>query len=280
MVSFLDVMVKKADGSLQPFDREKVVRTCLRMGADRQVAYEVAEKVERRLYYGIPTSQVLRMIFQFMRRRKPDIGNLFDLRKGLSLMISKPEFEVFVRVILGRNGFEVSPNQILRGKCVNHEVDAIARKNGVTYFVEAKHHVNYHAPTGLDESRIARAVLEDVVEGFALGKSDLRIDRAMIVTNTRFSEEATQYGRCRDILQIGWSSPVNRGLQELVEGVNVLPLSCVKGLGVDARLKLAESGIVLFEQVIAADVVELTRKTGLPHDFLRRLKEKIEPQLL
>jgi hypothetical protein len=273
-------MVKKADGSLQLFDGEKVVRTCLRMGAERQVAYEVAEKVERRLYDGIPTAVILRMIFQFMRRRKPGVGNLFDLRKGLSLMSSKPEFEVFVRVVLRRNGFEVSPNQVLKGKCVEHEVDGIARKNGVTYFVEAKHHVRYHAPTGLDESRIARAVLEDVVEGFALGKSSFKIDRAMIVTNTRFSEEAVQYGRCRDILQIGWSSPVNRGLQDLVEGVNVLPLSCVRGLGVDARLKLAESGIVLFEQVMSENAEELARKTGLPQEFLRHLKEKIEPQLL
>jgi hypothetical protein len=278
-VSCLAVVVKKADGSFQPFDREKVVRTCLRMGADRQVAYDVAAKVETRLYDGISTSQVLRMIFQFMRRTKPSVGNLYDLRKGLSLMVSKPEFEVFVRAILRRNGFEVTPNQILKGKCVQHEVDGIARKGGVTYFVEAKHHVNYHAPTGLDESRIARAVLEDVGEGYDVGSCDLKIDRAMIVTNTRFSEEATQYGRCRNILQIGWSSPMNHGLQNLIEGVHLLPLSCIKGLGVDARLTLANVDIVLFEQISHEDVGELVRKTGLPHDLFRKLQEKIEPQI-
>ena len=272
-------MVKKADGSLQPFDREKVVRTCLRMGANRQVAYEVAERVERKLYNGIPTAQVLRIIFKLMRRHKPGVGNLFDLRKGLSLMSSKPEFEVFVRAILERNGFEVSSNQILQGKCVHHEVDGLARKGGVTYFVEAKHHVNYHTPTGLDESRIARAVLEDVVEGYALGKSNSKLDRAMIVTNTRFSEEAAKYGRCRGILQIGWSSPVDNGLQNLVAGLNLLPLSCVKGLSVDARLRLADVGIVLFEQIANEDVIELARKTGIPHDLFRHLKEKIAPQI-
>ena len=85
-------------------------------------------------------------------------------------MDSKPEFENFVQVLLARNGFEVSPNRLVTGKCVEHEVDAIARKDGITFFVEAKHHVNYHTPTGLDESRIARAVLEDVTEGFRLGK--------------------------------------------------------------------------------------------------------------
>jgi len=138
------------------------------MGANRQIAYEIAEKVEKRLYDGISTDKILQMIFRLLRKHKPTIRYFLDLRKGLSLMSSKPEFEKFVQILLAHHGFEVSPNQIIRGKCVGHEVDAIARKDGVTYFVESKHHSNYHIPTGLDESRIARAVLEDVTEGFGL----------------------------------------------------------------------------------------------------------------
>jgi hypothetical protein len=76
--------VRKADGSVQLFDREKVVRTCLRMGANKQVANDVAEKVERRLFDGISTARILQMVFQFMRSCKPIVSNLFDLRKGLS----------------------------------------------------------------------------------------------------------------------------------------------------------------------------------------------------
>jgi hypothetical protein len=161
--------VTKENGSRQLFDKDKVIRTCLRMGVNSHIAFEVAGKVEERLYDGISTQIILRMIFRFMRKYKPEIGHLFDLRKGLSLMSPKPEFELFVQVLLMHNGFEVRPNQILTGKCVEHEVDAIARKDGVTYFVEAKHHLSYNALTGLDESRIARAVLEDVTEGFMLG---------------------------------------------------------------------------------------------------------------
>jgi hypothetical protein len=271
----LGVMVRKADGSLQPFDRDKVARTCLKMGADRQTAYAVAEKVERRLHEGMPTATILQMIFQLMRKHKPRIRNFLDLRKALSLMGSKPEFEVYVQALLARSGFEVTPNQLLVGRCVEHEVDAVARRDGVTYFVEVKHHFKYHTPTGLDESRIARAVLEDVVEGFALGKSELKIDRAMIVTNTRYSEQASRYGQCKGILQIGWSSPVDHGLQSMIEGPNLFPLSCLKGLSLDARLKLAMSGIALFEQVVEEDAMELARKTGLSRQLIGEIKEKI-----
>ncbi|NIO38342.1 hypothetical protein GTO27_11675 [Candidatus Bathyarchaeota archaeon] len=105
-------------------------------------------------------------------------------------MRPKPDFERFIRILLGEHGYEVTPNQIIKGKCVEHEVDAVARKVGETYIIEVKHHFNYHALTGLDESRIASAVFEDAIEGFKLGLSDLKIDRAMIVCNTKFSEHA------------------------------------------------------------------------------------------
>jgi hypothetical protein len=267
--------VKKADGSFQKFDKEKVARTCLRMGTDRQTAYAIADKVEQRLYDGIPTSKVLQMIFHYVRRNRPHVRNLYDLRKGISLMGSKPEFEAYVREILAHAGFEVSPNQLLAGKCVTHEVDGIARKNGFTYFVEAKHHLNYHTPTGLDESRIARAVLEDVVEGFALGKFNLKIDGAMIVTNTRYSQEAIEYGKCRGILQIGWSSPAGRGLQDLIKGTNLFPLSCLRGLKRDVRENLVSSGIVVLEQVLNEETTELARKTGLPSQIIRKIKDDL-----
>src|SRR5512136_1787284 len=100
MVSRLPVFVTKANGSRQFFDKEKIVRTCLRMGASRQTAYEVAEKVETRLYDGISTAKVLQMIFIFMRRQQPNVSHVYDLRKGLSLMTPKLEFERFIQMLL------------------------------------------------------------------------------------------------------------------------------------------------------------------------------------
>jgi len=273
-VKVLPVFVTKADGSRQLFDREKVVKTCLRMGANRQIAYEIAEEVEKRLYDGISTDKILQMIFRLLRKHKPTIRHFLDLKKGLSLMSSKPEFEKFVQILLAHHGFEVSPNQIIRGKCVGHEVDAIAREDGVTYFVESKHHSNYHTPTGLDESRIARAVLEDVTEGFVLGKTALKIDRAMIVTNTRYSEHARRYGKCRNILQIGWSSPINLGLQNMIEEKELYPLSCLRDLKSETRVQLVNSGIVLIKQLVEEEPSKLARETGIPREFFKKIIEK------
>jgi len=272
----LRVYVTKADGTRQLFDREKVVRTCLRMGTSRKIADGVAERVEKRLHDGIPTSKILQMTLRLLRSYKPAIRHILDLRRGLSLMDSKPEFEIFVQILLAHNGFEVSPNRIVAGKCVEHEVDAIARKGGVTYFVEAKHHVNYHTPTGLDESRIARAILEDVAEGFQCGSCDLKIDGAMIVTNTRYSEHARRYGKCRNILQIGWNSPANLSLQSMIEEKNLYPLSCLRGLKRETKTKLVNSGIVLIKQLFEENTSTLARKTRIQKETLKQIIEKAQ----
>jgi hypothetical protein len=156
-------------------------------------------------------------------------------------------------------------------------VDAVAKKDGVTYFVEAKHHFNYHALTGLDESRIARAILEDMTEAFETGKSSQKFDRAMIVTNTKYSDHAARYGRCRNILQIGWNTPENLSLQSMIEEKKLYPLSCLKDLKRDIRGKLAQSGIVALKQVAEEDPAALARKTGLSRQILERIIEQADP---
>ena len=273
-MNILSVFLTKADGSTQLFDKAKVVKTCLRIGADRQIAVQIADEVDSLVYDGIPTHKVLQITLKLLREHKPTIRHFLDLKKGLSVMNSKPEFEKFVQILLIHHGFEVGPSQIIKGKCIGHEVDAVAKKDGVAYFVEAKHHSNYHTPTGLDESRIARAVLEDAAEGFLRGKSNLKIDRAMIVTNTRYSEHAKRYGKCRNILQIGWNSPKKFSLQSMIEQKKVYPISCIRGLSNQTRIKLVNSGVVLIKQLVEEEPSKLSEETDLSQEFLKRIIEK------
>jgi predicted transcriptional regulator len=270
----LAVFVTKANGSKQAFDKEKIVQTCLRMGLNRKVAHEIAQQVEEKLYEGITTKEILEVVFALIHKHKPAVKHVFDLKHGISLMEPKPEFEVFVRVLLAHSGFQVKPNTILRGLCGEHEVDAIAIKDGLTYFVEAKHHVNYHALTGLDESRIARAIIEDIADGYKRGTTEIKIDRAMIVTNTRYSEHAIIYGRCRDILQVGWTSPEGFGLRDMVEKYKLYPLSCLRGVSTETRRRLAEAGIVLMKQLLEQDSQYIGRKIGLSQATVSSIMEK------
>lgn len=265
----LTVLVTKADGSKQGFNKAKIVRTCLRMGATQTVAESIADEIENRLYTGIETKKILQMIFRLLRKHKPVFKHQIDLRKALSLINPAPEFEQFVQFLLREHGYEVSPNRIIRGRCVEHEIDAIAKKNNKTYIVEVKHHYKYHTPTNLDVSRISRAVFEDLTEGYELGLNDLKIDYSMIVCNTKLSEHARRYADCRGIKHIGWNSPKRQPLQSMIEEKKLYPITFLRGLNVETRNKLTSNGIILMKQLTKKNPIELRHKTGIS-------REKIE----
>jgi len=270
----LTVSVTKADGTRQPFDKTKIMRTCLRMGATLAVAESIAEDIETRIYSGIETKKILQMIFKRLRKHKPAIRHQIDLRKALSLLNPAPDFERFIQLLLSEHGYEVTPNQIVNGRCVEHEVDAVARKNGKTCIVEVKHHFKYHTPTSLDVSRISRAVFEDVTEGYKLGLNNLKIDYAMIVCNTKLSEHAKRYADCRGIRHIGWSSPPNHDLQTMIEEKKLYPITFLKELNAEIRNKLAHNRVILLKQLTEKNPTELRRQTGISKEKLESIVGK------
>ena len=238
------------------------------MGASQETAEAIADEIESKLYNGISTRRILQMIYSRLKKHKPVMKLQIDLRRSLSLLRSAPDFERFIQLLLREHGYEVTPNQIIRGRCVEHEVDAVARKNGRTCIVEVKHHYRYHTPTSLDVSRISRAVYEDLTEGHELGLNSLKVDYAMIVCNTKLSDHAKRYADCRGISHIGWSSPPNRDLQTMIEEKKLYPVTLLKGLNAANRDKLTSNNVILLRQLAEANTAELRRQTGVSKEKL------------
>lgn len=268
------VFVTKFDGTKQKFDKNKIVNTCLRNGSSRKVAEAIAEEVEMRIYDGIETRKILQMTFRLLSKYKPSVKNQIDLRKALALMRSAPDFERFIQLLFSEHGYKVVSNRIVKGRCTEHEVDAIVTRDNKTFIVEVKHHMNYHSPTGLDVSRIARAVFEDLTEGFELGFNTIKIDGAIIVCNTKLSGHAKRYAVCRGIGHIGWSSPPKRDLQTLIEEKKLYPITYLKGLSISDRNKLASKGILSLKQLIRMEPEELGRQSGISPKVLKDLVGK------
>jgi len=266
----------KADGRSQLFVRRKVTQTCIRLGAQQKEAEAIADKVEKKIYDGIPTKRILSMIFKYIRKDQPAVKHQICLRKALSLIEPKPDFERYVQLLLEENDYEVYPNKIIRGKCVEHEVDAVAVKDGLTYIVEVKHKYNYHTPVSLDISRIARAVFEDLVEGYELGRNDIKVDKALIVCNTKLSDHAIEYSKCREIDHICWSSPKDFDLQTMIERKKLFPITHIRGLTKVNKERLSSAGIILLKQLSEVSPNAIREQTGIRRKTVESLISKAE----
>jgi len=256
--------VTKVDGSLQRFDRRKVRRTLRNMGLEDDDADRIAMEIEEAVEDGVKTTTVLRMIRARASAVRPAVAHRTNLRRALSLIRPKPDFEEFVRILLREHGYQVEAGCILAGLCGEHEVDAIAQKDGVTTFVEVKHHRSYHRMTGLDEGRIARAIVEDLQEGFVSGRCAVSIDDALIVCNTKLSDHAKRYATCRGIGHIGWDHPEEQNLKMMIQKTQSYPVTIVSGVKPPVVTRLAAAGIFMAKQVAYGDATTISRIAGIP----------------
>jgi Holliday junction resolvase-like predicted endonuclease len=266
------VYVTKADGSKQPFDKQKIINTCLRLQATLEQAQSIADKIEARAYDGIPTKKILQMVFLYMKKYRPAIGYQIDLRQAIAMLRSKPDFEVYTAKLFEALGYKVETNLIIQGKCVEHEIDVVARKDNEIILVEVKHHVNHHTYSGLEVFLQLNSTLEDLREGYETGKNNFRFTKAILICNTKVSEHAKRYALCKGLEFIAWKFPPEKGLERIIEGYKLYPITFLKGIEREEVYKLADAGIVTIKQLLD-DVEKISRKTGMNKSRLLELQK-------
>lgn len=274
------IFVTKFDGRKQPFNKEKIIRTCLRMRSTPQQANSTANRIEKELYDGISTKEILKKIFKYLQEYKPEIKHQIDLREAIALLRPKPDFEKFIGMLLKEYGYKIEMNQIIAGRCVEHEIDAIARKNNEVLLVEVKHHQQSHTYTGLSVFLEAHATFEDLVEGIKTGENKIKFNRLLVVCNTKISDHARRYANCRGIQHLGWKSPEEKGLEQMVEEKKFYPVTLLKDLDADGQQKLGDNGIVLLRQLVEYSVSDLYKRTKIKRDILENFVRKARSILL
>ena len=267
------INVTKADGSRQPFEKGKIVRTCMRMRLDKDEAEEIADKIESKIYDGISTKQILKMIFNYTSGYRPQIKQQIDLREAVSLMRPKPDFEQFIGLLLKAEGYQVKTNQIIAGICVEHEIDAIAVKNDEKIYVEVRHHYQPHTYTGVDVFLETNSTFEDLVE------ADNNFSKATVVTNGKISEHAERYASCRKIDAIGWRYPNEMGLGQMIEKYRFYPVTLIKGVNPELLTSLGDNRIFLLQQLVKYDANNLVKMTKFGKNKIKEILRKAEAVL-
>jgi hypothetical protein len=262
--------VIKADGSLEVFDRRKVVKTALKLGACQKEANEIARKIENCFQDRIKTKQILKMVFDLLKEYRPYIKHQIDLREAIAMLESKPDFELFVGKLLEAYGYEVEMNKIIEGKCIEHEIDCIAKKNEKNIYVEVKHHMNAHSKTPLDVFLEVYSTWLDLKEGYDMGKTNIYFQEALVVCNTKITEHAAKFAKCRNIKWIAWKSGIF-SLENLIEKKKLYPITFLKILDPKTQARLVKARIIFLKELVEKDFNELQKITNLPSRKLNNL---------
>lgn len=255
--------VIKASGKKEEFKSEKILRTLARAGASREIAKDIVRKVKSRIHDGATTRSILDMALSLLKKKNPEISARYDLKRAImNLGPTGFPFERFFAEILRYYGYKTEVGKIVQGKIINHEIDIIARKD-FSYMIECKYHNSLGIYTNIKVALYVYARFLDLKKKF---------NRPWLATNTRLSRKAIIYAKGVNMKVTSWKYPKGENLRDLITKKKLYPITILKSVNDDVKIKLSQANILLAKDLGNYSVEELKRKTGISENILRKIK--------
>lgn len=239
--------IAKANGEKSTFDSQKLYSSLTRSGADETQAHEIVDAIIAELYPGISTKKIYKRAFSLLKERSRFLAARYTLKNAIMMLgPSGYPFERFIGELLKHQGYKVEVAKIVAGKCVSHEVDVIAEKDKHHFMIECKYH---NQPGTVSDVKIPLYIQSrflDVAEQWRkLPGHDHKLHQGWVVTNTRFTIDAIQYGNCAGLKLIGWDYPAKGSLKDVIDSLGLYPVTTLTSLTLTEKKALLNLNLVL-----------------------------------
>lgn len=269
------VKIIKANGQSEEFDPDKLKRSLSRSTATPDVIAKIIDHVRKEITDGTSTAQIYKHAFFLLHKTQMSAARRYALRRAvMNLGPSGFPFEKYVAEILKSQGYTTETDQVVQGGCVKHEIDVVAWNEGKLIMVEAKFHNDQSLKTDLKVALYVKARFDDLSDAtYFYGNKRRTVSESWLVTNTKFTTTAIEYGLCKGLVMIGWNYPGKTNLQSLIEDGDLMPLTSLTEIN-QAELKLLfEQGVVLCKQ--ARGNVSLLVDAGLHRERAQKIVDEI-----
>lgn len=271
-----EIFITKADGTHEKFDVAKLENSLLKAGTPSKMAHEIIGHVLTELSDGMTTKEIYRHAFEMLHRDEHPVALKYSLKRAvLELGPSGFPFEKYVAEIFRNRGFITETNKIVKGFCTEHEIDVVAWNDQKLIMVEAKFHNDQSMKSDLKVILYVKARFDDLRKmTFRYGR-ERQLDEAWLVTNTKFSKTAIEYGSCQGgIVMIGWNFPPKGNLHDMLLEAKLHPLTCLTTLNGREKKALLAQGIVLCKSLV--DNPGAMALVGLDAHDIKKVLEEIE----
>ena len=245
------VIITKASGEKEPFDKSKLHQSLLRSGASESVVTRIVQEIQKNLTEEASTKSIYRRAYKLLSKTERPVAGRYYLKNGIMEMgPSGFPFEKYVSEILAQQGYTVQVGKIVDGKCVKHEVDVIAEKGEQHFMIECKYH---NSPGIFCDVKIPLYIhsrFKDVESQWKIMPGHTsKFHQGWVVTNTRFTSDAITYGSCAGLKLVSLDFPKTGSLREMIEETGLYPLTCLTSLTQQEKKLLLEKKVVLCREV-------------------------------
>ncbi len=271
------VHVTKYSGETEEYDESKLRKSLSSAGASPAIIDEIAESIGNQLHEGISTQKIYKEAFRQLRAESQKTAGRYKLKEAIfELGPTGFPFEKFVSKLLSNYGFETQTGVIVKGDCVNHEVDVIAHKENEYLLVECKFHNRKENRCNVKVPLYIQSRFLDVKKNWTSQPGHKnKSHTAWVVTNTRFTSDAETYGKCIGLKLLSWDYPKNDGIKDLIGRMNLHPITCLSSLNKQEKSQLLEKEIIFCRQI--SEDKSLLQKSGINQRKINSIhKEAVE----
>ena len=246
------VEIVKASGEKVKFSLDKLRNSLKRTGANDVIVNQIIDKVRDELYPGISTQEIYNRAFVLLKKQNGYLACKYKLKTAIyEFGPTGYPFERFVSAILKYSGYNTKVGEILQGQCVKHEIDVIAHKNSNTTIVECKFHSEQGLNCNVKIPLYINSRYQDVKAHWnSLRNKSTELTEGWVVTNTRFTEDALQYGTCCGLYLLSWDYPENDGLKDRIDRLGLYPITVSTQLTKREKQFLLSRDVVLCRELV------------------------------
>ncbi|NOX46148.1 MAG: ATPase [Chlorobi bacterium] len=247
----MQIEIRKKSGEKALFDPDKLRQSLERSGANPGDIETILKQVEEKIYDGISTHKLYQMAYAILRKISNYAAGRYRLKKAiLQLGPTGYPFERFVGELLRHQGFEAEVGQIVQGNCVQHEVDVVAKKGDTKHMIECKFHSDTSRKSDVKVALYIHSRFLDVKKQWEKSPDEnIKNYKGWVVTNTRFTEDAMQYGKCAGLNLLSWDYPQHRSLRQIVDEIGLHPITALQSLTVKEKQEILKTDVVLCRNI-------------------------------
>lgn len=246
------INIVRSSGEKVKFSFNKLRNSLMRTGAEPAIVDAILKVVKDELYQGITTKELYNRAFTLLKNQESYLASRYKLKKAIyELGPTGFPFERFIAALLKYSGYKVQVGKILQGKCVTHEIDVIAQKNGETIVVECKFHSQQGLNCDVKIPLYINSRYNDVKTHWdANQKHETTLTKGWVVTNTRFTADAISYGECCGLYLLSWDYPKNDGLKDRIDRLGLYPITVSTLLTNREKQFLLSRDVVLCRELV------------------------------
>ncbi|MBN2172604.1 MAG: restriction endonuclease [Bacteroidales bacterium] len=269
------IQVRKRSGEKVPFNTDKLKLSLERSGAGDADILKIVEAVQNRLFDGISTHKVYQLAYSLLRKRSNSAAGKYRLKKAIfDLGPTGYPFERFIGELLKYQGYEVKVGQMVKGHCVDHEVDVVAEKENKKFMIECKFHQDPGRKSDVKVSLYIHSRFMDIERQWKKQADEkTHFHQGWIVTNTRFTEDAVRYGKCAGLQLISWDYPEQGSLKQRIDISRLHPVTALSSLSKNEKQQILDMDIVLCRNLNEGHLLKARIRQNRFKTIMQEVKE-------